>query len=326
MSGTSISIAAESGEASLSGSNVTFVIVAVVFALVALAFAGVFVQSVLKAGRGTTNMQEIAGAVQEGASAYLFRQFKTLAIFVVIAVVLLFLLPVHGSGDNETAVKIGRSLFFIVGAVFSSFIGGAGMALATRASLRVAAAAGEAGGRGKAMGIAFRTGGVVGFLTVGLGLFGGALVVWIYGGDAPTVLEGFGFGAALLAMFMRVGGGIFTKAADVGADLVGKVEQGIPEDDPRNAATIADNVGDNVGDCASMAAELFESYAVTLVAALILGRAAFGSEGLVFPLIVSTIGVIIAIIGVFITRLRPSDKNGLTAINRRSEEHTSELQ
>ncbi|OJF10226.1 sodium-translocating pyrophosphatase [Couchioplanes caeruleus] len=316
MSGTSMSLAAESGGVSLSGDNVTFVIVAVVFALVALAFAAMFVQSVLKAGRGTTNMQEIAGAVQEGASAYLFRQFKTLAIFVVIAVVLLFLLPVHGSGDNETTVKIGRSLFFIVGAVFSSFIGGAGMALATRANLRVAAAAGESGGREKAMGIAFRTGGVVGFLTVGLGLFGAALVVWIYRGDAPTVLEGFGFGAALLAMFMRVGGGIFTKAADVGADLVGKVEQGIPEDDPRNAATIADNVGDNVGDCAGMAADLFESYAVTLVAALILGSAAFGQDGLIFPLIVSTIGVVIAVVGVFITRLRASDRNGLTAINR----------
>src|SRR3712207_6309740 len=259
-------------------------------------------------------MQEIAGAVQEGASAYLFRQFKTLAIFVVIAVVLLFLLPVHDT-DNETAVKIGRSLFFIVGAVFSSFIGGAGMALATRANLRVAAAAGESGGRERAMGIAFRTGGVVGFLTVGLGLFGAALVVWIYKGDAPTVLEGFGFGAALLAMFMRVGGGIFTKAADVGADLVGKVEQGIPEDDPRNAATIADNVGDNVGDCASMAAELFESYAVTLVAALILGRAAFGEAGLVFPLIVPAIGVITAIIGVFLTKPRTGE-NGLKTINR----------
>jgi K(+)-stimulated pyrophosphate-energized sodium pump len=313
MSGTSETFAA--GGVSLSGSNVTFIIVAIVFALIALAFAAVFVQSVLKAGRGTKNMQEIAGAVQEGASAYLFRQFRTLAIFVVIAVVVLYLLPVHDT-DNETWVKIGRSLFFIVGAVFSSFIGGAGMALATRANLRVAAAAGESGGREKAMGIAFRTGGVVGFLTVGLGLFGGALVVLIFRTDAPTVLEGFGFGAALLAMFMRVGGGIFTKAADVGADLVGKVEQGIPEDDPRNAATIADNVGDNVGDCAGMAADLFESYAVTLVAALILGQAAFGQDGLIFPLIISTIGVLIAILGVFITRLRPSDRNGLTAINR----------
>ncbi|GIF05303.1 sodium-translocating pyrophosphatase [Actinoplanes siamensis] len=315
MSGTSIDLAAEGGGVSLSGSNVVFVIVALVFALIALGFAAMFVQSVLRTGRGTKNMQEIAGAVQEGASAYLFRQFKTLAVFVVIAVVLLFLLPVHDT-DNETWVKIGRSLFFIVGAVFSSFIGGAGMALATRANLRVAAAAGAPGGRETAMGIAFRTGGVVGFLTVGLGLFGGALVVLIFKNDAPTVLEGFGFGAALLAMFMRVGGGIFTKAADVGADLVGKVEQHIPEDDPRNAATIADNVGDNVGDCAGMAADLFESYAVTLVAALILGQAAFGEKGLIFPLIVSTVGVVIAILGVFITRLRPSDRNGLTAINR----------
>src|SRR2546430_6827812 len=191
------------------------------------------------------------------------------------------------------------------------------MALATRANLRVAAAAntGE-GSRERAMQIAFRTGGVVGFMTVGLGLFGAAVVVLLYKGDAPTVLEGFGFGAALLAMFMRVGGGIFTKAADVGADLVGKVEQGIPEDDPRNAATIADNVGDNVGDCAGMAADLFESYAVTLVVALILGKAAFGTQGLVFPLIVPTIGILTAIVGVFITRLRKSDRNGLTAINR----------
>ncbi|MEV4131145.1 sodium-translocating pyrophosphatase [Dactylosporangium sp. NPDC049742] len=304
-------------EISLSGNNLTYVVVALVIAFVALGFAAALVKAVLATGRGTPKMQEIAGAVQEGATAYLTRQFKTLGIFVVIAVVVLFLLPVGDvGGGNETMVKIGRSAFFIVGAVFSAFIGGAGMALATRANLRVAAAAREDGGREKAMKIAFRTGGVVGFLTVGLGLFGAALVVLIFKSEAPTVLEGFGFGAALLAMFMRVGGGIFTKAADVGADLVGKVEQGIPEDDPRNAATIADNVGDNVGDCAGMAADLFESYAVTLVAALILGKAAFGEEGLVFPLIVSTIGVIVAILGVALTRLRPSDRNGLVAINR----------
>ncbi|GAA2604671.1 sodium-translocating pyrophosphatase [Dactylosporangium fulvum] len=307
---------AAAGEISLTGSNLTYVVVALVIAFVALGFAAALVKAVLATGRGTPKMQEIAGAVQEGATAYLVRQFKTLGIFVVIAVVLLFMLPVSDAGDNETVVKIGRSAFFIVGAVFSAFIGGAGMALATRANLRVAAAAREDGGREKAMQIAFRTGGVVGFLTVGLGLFGAALVVLIFKGDAPTVLEGFGFGAALLAMFMRVGGGIFTKAADVGADLVGKVEKNIPEDDPRNAATIADNVGDNVGDCAGMAADLFESYAVTLVAALILGRAAFGDDGLVFPLIVSTIGVLVAILGVALTRLRPSDRNGLVAINR----------
>ncbi|MEU7956263.1 sodium-translocating pyrophosphatase [Micromonospora humida] len=314
MSGT---LAAEGGALSLTGENVTYVVIAAVIALVALVFAAALTKAVLAAGKGTTNMQEISGAVQEGASAYLLRQFRTLAIFVVVAVVLLFLLPVHDTDGSELAVKIGRSAFFVVGALFSAFIGGAGMWLATRANLRVAAAAREAaGGREAAMKIAFRTGGVVGFLTVGLGLFGAALVVMLFKGDAPTVLEGFGFGAALLAMFMRVGGGIFTKAADVGADLVGKVEQGIPEDDPRNAATIADNVGDNVGDCAGMAADLFESYAVTLVAALILGRAAFGEDGLVLPLIISTIGVLVAIVGVFITRLRASDRNGLTAINR----------
>ncbi|HEX6498807.1 MAG TPA: sodium-translocating pyrophosphatase [Micromonosporaceae bacterium] len=305
---------AQGGELSLTGSNLTYVVIAAVIALVALGFAAALVRAVLATGRGTQKMQEIAGAVQEGASAYLFRQFKTLGIFVVIAFILLFLLPVNEGG---MAVKVGRSIFFVVGALFSAFIGGAGMALATRANLRVAAAANTgAGSRERAMQIAFRTGGVVGFLTVGLGLLGAALVVLIYRGNAPTVLEGFGFGAALLAMFMRVGGGIFTKAADVGADLVGKVEKNIPEDDPRNAATIADNVGDNVGDCAGMAADLFESYAVTLVAALILGRTTFGNDGLVFPLIVPTIGVLTAIIGVFITRLRASDRSGLTAINR----------
>jgi K(+)-stimulated pyrophosphate-energized sodium pump len=168
----------------------------------------------------------------------------------------------------------------------------------------------------RAVQIAFRTGGVVGMTTVGLGLLGASLVVIIYKENAPTVLEGFGFGAAMLAMFMRVGGGIFTKAADVGADLVGKVEKGIPEDDPRNAATIADNVGDNVGDCAGMAADLFESYAVTLVAALILGKAGFGDAGLVYPLIVPAIGIITAVLGIFLTRLRKSDKSAMTAINR----------
>ncbi|HEY7222314.1 MAG TPA: sodium-translocating pyrophosphatase [Micromonosporaceae bacterium] len=313
MSGPSLA----AGELSLAGNNLTYVIVAAVIALVALGFAAALVKAVLGAGKGTQKMQEIAGAVQEGAQAYLLRQFKTLGIFVVIAVVLLYLLPVNDISGSVTGVKIGRSIFFIIGALFSSSIGGAGMWLATRANLRVAAAARKGGGgRERSMQIAFRTGGVVGFLTVGLGLFGASLVVLIYRGDAPVVLEGFGFGAALLAMFMRVGGGIFTKAADVGADLVGKVEQNIPEDDPRNAATIADNVGDNVGDCAGMAADLFESYAVTLVAALILGRAVWGIEGLVFPLIVGGVGVVVAIIGVFITRLRPSDRSGMTAISR----------
>jgi K(+)-stimulated pyrophosphate-energized sodium pump len=190
-----------------------------------------------------------------------------------------------------------------------------GMWLAVRGNVRVAAAAKDFGEQ-KAMRIAFRTGGVAGMFTVGLGLLGAAIVVLAYKGDAPKVLEGFGFGAALLAMFMRVGGGIFTKAADVGADLVGKVEQGIPEDDPRNAATIADNVGDNVGDCAGMAADLFESYAVTLVAALILGKAAFGELGLVLPLVIPAIGVITAVIGIFAVSPRATDRSGMSAINR----------
>jgi K(+)-stimulated pyrophosphate-energized sodium pump len=212
-------------------------------------------------------------------------------------------------------VKIGRSIFFIVGAAFSAMVGYQGMWLAVRANVRVAEAARQ-GSAVNAVQIAFRTGGVVGMLTVGLGLFGASLVVVLYQTDAPSVLEGFGFGAAMLAMFMRVGGGIFTKAADVGADLVGKVEKNIPEDDPRNAATIADNVGDNVGDCAGMAADLFESYAVTLVAALILGKAGFGDMGLVYPLIVPAIGILTAILGIFLTRLRTSDKSAMSAINR----------
>ncbi|WP_188188660.1 sodium-translocating pyrophosphatase [Nonomuraea sp. SYSU D8015] len=293
----------------LSGNNLTIVIVVAAVALIALAVAGGLVREVLAAGQGTERMQNIARAVQEGAAAYLARQFRTLAIFVVIIPFLLLLLP------GETDVRIGRSIFFVVGAVFSALTGFIGMWLAVRGNVRVAAAANDEGEK-RAMRIAFRTGGVAGMFTVGLGLLGAAVVVFIYQGDAPGVLEGFGFGAALLAMFMRVGGGIFTKAADVGADLVGKVEQGIPEDDPRNAATIADNVGDNVGDCAGMAADLFESYAVMLVASLILGRAAFGEEGLVFPLIVPMIGVITAIIGIFVTRMRDNDRNGMAAINR----------
>ncbi|SEG75020.1 K(+)-stimulated pyrophosphate-energized sodium pump [Nonomuraea solani] len=293
----------------LSGNNLTIVIVVAAVALIALAVAGGLVREVLSADAGTERMQNIARAVQEGAAAYLTRQFRTLAIFVVVIPFLLLLLP------GEADVRIGRSIFFVVGAVFSALTGFMGMWLAVRGNVRVAAAAKDVGEK-RAMRVAFRTGGVAGMFTVGLGLLGAAVVVFIYQGDAPSVLEGFGFGAALLAMFMRVGGGIFTKAADVGADLVGKVEQGIPEDDPRNAATIADNVGDNVGDCAGMAADLFESYAVMLVASLILGRAAFGEEGLIFPLIVPMIGVITAIIGIFVTGMRDKDRNGMAAINR----------
>ena len=293
----------------VAGNNLNIVYVILGVALVALAIAYALRAQVLSASDGTEKMREIAGAIQEGAAAYLARQFKTLSWFVGIVFLLLFALP------GATDIKIGRSVFFLVGAAFSAFVGYQGMWLAVRANVRVADAA-RAKSAEKAVQIAFRTGGVVGMMTVGLGLFGAALVVVIYRENAPSVLEGFGFGAAMLAMFMRVGGGIFTKAADVGADLVGKVEKNIPEDDPRNAATIADNVGDNVGDCAGMAADLFESYAVTLVAALILGKAGFGNAGLIYPLIVPAIGILTAIIGIFITKLRPTDKSAMGAINR----------
>jgi K(+)-stimulated pyrophosphate-energized sodium pump len=289
------------------------VVVILVIALGALVFAYYLVRDVMAASQGTPKMQEIAKAVQEGAAAYLNRQFKTLSVFVLIVFFLLLLLPVNEGG---VAVRVGRSLFFIIGASFSALVGYIGMTLATRGNVRMAAAARETGTNRAAMRIAFRTGGVCGMVTVGLGLLGASLVLLFYNGNAPTVLEGFGFGGALLAMFMRVGGGIFTKAADVGADLVGKVEKSIPEDDPRNAATIADNVGDNVGDCAGMAADLFESYAVTLVAALILGKAAFGSQGLIFPMVVPAIGVLTAVAGIFLTEPRESDRSGLATINR----------
>ena len=293
----------------LSGGNLVLVIVVAVIALLALGMAAMFRQEVMAAGEGTDNMKEIARAVQEGANAYLTRQFRTLGIFAVIAFFLLLALPA-----DDVAVRIGRSIFFLVGAGFSATVGYLGMSLAVKANLRVAAAANEVG-RDPAMKIGFRTGAMVGMLTVGLGLLGASIVVLLFKDEAAHVLEGFGFGAALLAMFMRVGGGIFTKAADVGADLVGKVEQGIPEDDPRNAATIADNVGDNVGDCAGMAADLFESYAVTLVAALILGSQAFGDKGLVFPLLIPAIGALTAVLGVYLCKPRPGE-NGLKTINR----------
>ncbi|WFB08217.1 sodium-translocating pyrophosphatase [Streptomyces sp. LX-29] len=309
--------------AELTDGNRVIVLVIAAVAVAALAVALVLVRQVLAAGEGTDNMKKIAAAVQEGANAYLARQLRTLGGFAVVVFFLLMLLP----ADNWSQ-RIGRSAFFLIGAGFSAATGYIGMWLAVRSNVRVAAAAREATpAKGepakdltdvshRAMKIAFRTGGVVGMFTVGLGLLGASSVVLVYAADAPKVLEGFGLGAALIAMFMRVGGGIFTKAADVGADLVGKVEKGIPEDDPRNAATIADNVGDNVGDCAGMAADLFESYAVTLVAALILGKVAFGDSGLAFPLLVPAIGVVTAMIGIFAVAPRRSDRSGMTAINR----------
>ena len=295
-----------------SGENLAlFAIMAV--CLLALLVAFILVRQVLAADQGTEKMREIARAIQEGSRAYLSRQFRTLALFVALLFFLLLLLEA-----DSGSVRVGRSVAFLVGAVFSALAGYTGMHLAVRANVRVAAAA-DQGGFLKAMPIAFRAGGVAGMFVVGLGLLGAAGVVFLYQGDAASVLFGFGFGAALLAMFMRVGGGIFTKAADVGADLVGKVEQSIPEDDPRNAATIADNVGDNVGDCAGMAADLFESFEVTLVAAIVLGLAAFPDRpevGLLFPLVVQAIGIVSSIVGIYLVRPRSETESGMRTINR----------
>jgi len=297
--------------------------------LVALVFAAYLRREVLAAPEGTEKMKEIARAIQDGAKAYLNRQFRTVGIFLgALAVGLFFVLPVPKHPltqglpyHSDLFIRFGRSLAFILGAGFSATTGFAGMWLAVRGNVRVANAARESGLR-RALRIAFRTGGVAGMFTVGLGLLGATVILMIYKQDATSVLVGFGFGGALLAMFMRVGGGIFTKAADVGADLVGKVEKGIPEDDPRNAAVIADNVGDNVGDCAGMAADLFESYEVTLVAALILGAAAFQGTakgaivGVMFPLFVRAIGVITSIIGILAVTPRSETEHGMKAINR----------
>ena len=297
--------------------------VIMVISLLALAFAYYLVREVLAAPEGTDKMKEIATAIQEGAKAYLSRQFRTVGIFLgLLTVLLFFVLPApDDAAHSEFVIKFGRSLAFILGAVFSATTGYVGMWLAVRANVRTANAARESGLK-KAMRIAFRSGGVAGMFTVGLGLLGASVILMIYKQDATSVLVGFGFGGALLAMFMRVGGGIFTKAADVGADLVGKIEQGIPEDDPRNAAVIADNVGDNVGDCAGMAADLFESYEVTLVASLILGAAAYQNSkigaiaGVMFPLFVRAVGVITSIIGIMSVAPRSENEHGMKAINR----------
>jgi K(+)-stimulated pyrophosphate-energized sodium pump len=310
-------------EAVFGSSEKTALWVILGISIVALLFAWYLVREVLSAPEGTPKMREIAQAIQEGAKAYLSRQFRTLAVFLaVLTVALFFLLPAPANAEHsEFSIKFGRSLAFILGAGFSAITGYVGMWLAVRANVRTANAARESGLR-KAMRIAFRAGGVAGMFTVGLGLLGAVIILIIYKGDATAVLVGFGFGGALLAMFMRVGGGIFTKAADVGADLVGKVEQGIPEDDPRNAATIADNVGDNVGDCAGMAADLFESSEITLIASLILGAAAYAGSpkgaiiGVMFPLFVRAVGVITSMIGIVAVAPRSEDEPGMRAINR----------
>ncbi|CAM5491969.1 K(+)-insensitive pyrophosphate-energized proton pump [Streptomyces badius] len=268
-------------------------------------------------------MKEIAAAIQEGANAYLARQLRTVGVFS--APLRSSAVPFACSTTGHSAQGVPSSSWWVA---FSAATGYIGMQLAVRSNVRVAAAAREAtpaegepekdltSVSHKAMKIAFRTGGVVGMITVGLGLLGASCVVLVYAADAPKVLEGFGLGAALIARWFSEGRWRDLHQGRGRGDLVGKVEQGIPEDDPRNAATIADNVGDNVGDCAGMAADLFESYAVTLVAALILGTAAFGDSGLAFPLMVPAIGVVTAMIGIFAVAPRRADRSGMTAINR----------
>jgi len=274
-----------------------------VVAVLGLLYALMLVKQVKAADQGTKRMQEIAAAVREGADAYLAAQGrKIFPLIVVITVILYFT-----TQSDLAAFKFGRAGAFIVGAVFSWLVGFVGMRLATTGNLRVAAAARKS--YGEAMQLGYRTGTITGMLTDGLGLLGGTLIFIAYGEQAYEALLGFGFGGTLLALFMRVGGGIYTKAADVGADLVGKIEKNIPEDDPRNAATIADNVGDNVGDCAGMAADIFESYEVTIVAAMILGLATFGHKGVIFPLLVRGIGVLGSIISTYTVKAGPNDNS-----------------
>jgi K(+)-stimulated pyrophosphate-energized sodium pump len=262
---------------------------------------------------GNEKMNEVSAAILKGAEAYLRRQLRTVAIIIVVLAVALFFTAWMGQPENWiaeghtqgewTLVSVGRMLAFLMGAGFSAAVGYFGMRMAVKANVRVAQASRRS--LNEAVTIGYRTGAIVGMLTDGLGLMGGTIIFMIYDVSAPEVLLGFGFGGTLIALFMRVGGGIYTKAADVGADLVGKVEKNIPEDDPRNAAVIADNVGDNVGDCAGMAADIFESYEVTMVSAMILGLAAFEGNrayqyiAVVFPLLIRAIGVLSSIVGTY---------------------------
>ena len=296
-------------------------------ALLALGVGFFLVRKVLAEDQGSPKMREIAKAIQEGALAYLKRQFKTIAVILVPLAAIVFVTStkiLKPSGD--VALSFGqaglwRTVAFVLGCLASGLTGYIGMTLATQGNVRTAAAA-LSGSMPRALTVAFRTGGVAGMFTVGLGLLGATGIIMAFQNTSSVILVGFGFGGSLLALFLRVGGGIFTKAADVGADLVGKVEAGIPEDDPRNPATIADNVGDNVGDCAGMAADLFESYEVTLVASIILGVAAFNSIGLnpalglVFPLAARAIGVIASIAGVFAVKAKEDETDALKPINR----------
>ncbi len=293
--------------------------VAVVFVLVAafisLVYAWWLRGIVLKKDKGTAKMQEVWNAIRVGANAYLGRQLRTILPLIGILTLVMFFsvyvvppsleaqeeFKVFGDQGIKLIIAVGRTIAFIMGASFSLMVGQLGMRMAVQANIRVAAASRR--GFNEALSIAYYAGTITGMLTDGLGLFGGTLIFIVFGKAAPDALLGFGFGGTLLALFMRVGGGIFTKAADVGADLVGKVEKDIPEDDPRNAAVIADLVGDNVGDCAGMAADIFESYETTIVSGLILGLALVALTGelkwIVYPLIIRAIGVISSMLGTF---------------------------
>ncbi len=276
-------LAAEGGYQAfrLSGTDKTWLYICLFAGVVGIAAGLLLARNVLAFDQGTAKMKEIAQAVQEGAQAFLSRQFRAIVMIIIpLAILIFFTATKVVRPDGSVALTfqqdgLYRVICFLFGATFSGLTGFIGMSIAVRGNVRTAAAASQGGGMEEALRVAFRTGAVTGMLCVGLGLVGATAIVLIFQNSATAVLIGFAFGASLLALFMRVGGGIFTKAADVGADLVGKVEAGIPEDDPRNAATIADNVGDNVGDCAGMAADLFESYEITIIAALILGYSAF---------------------------------------------------
>ncbi|HLG25461.1 MAG TPA: sodium-translocating pyrophosphatase [Candidatus Gracilibacteria bacterium] len=288
-------------------------LVAMGVSILALAYAIVLIVMVMKKSTGTSQMREIAKAIQEGATAYLNRQTMTVAVFAVaLFVIMAYLLP-KGNHNDGVLTAVG----FIAGAAFSALAGYIGMSVSVRANVRTAEAAKS--GLQEALSVAFRGGSVTGLSVVGLALFGVSGFYYVFTnfmdipiGDAPNLLIGFGFGASLISLFARVGGGIFTKAADVGADLVGKIEKNIPEDDPRNPAVIADNVGDNVGDCAGMGADLFETYAVTLIAAMILAASTLttelGSRGIEYPLMLGSIAVIATIIGTFFIKLGRSRK------------------
>ena len=268
---------------------VNFLIIVPVLGVLALLFAVVTSSAIGKKDAGNERMQEIAGAIAEGARAFLFSEYKVLLIFIVVMFVVIGL----GLQNWLTAIC------FVIGAGFSILAGYLGMGAATKANVRTAAAA-QKGGMNAALAVAFDGGSVMGLAVAGLGLLG-VSAIYVFTGNAD-ILFGFSLGASSIALFARVGGGIYTKAADVGADLVGKVEAGIPEDDPRNPAVIADNVGDNVGDVAGMGADLFESYVGSIISAITLGLTYYGATGAAFPLMLAGVGIVAAILGTFVVK------------------------